>query len=91
MNINRVTKTYTWATWVMKEIFLISFSLLSLICPLADGGLLVVARDVVPDDAVRVEVVEDSNAELGLAAVAQLVAVVRLGLLVPPGKRKRGE
>ena len=42
-----------------------------------------VAGDVVPHDAVGVEVVEHPDAELGLAAVPQLVAIVRLRLLVP--------
>ncbi len=42
-----------------------------------------VACDVVPDDAVGVEVVEHGNAQLRLAAVTKLVAVVGLGL-VPP-------
>ena len=54
--------------------------------PLADGGLLVVAGDVVPHHAVRVEVVEDADAELGLAVVAELVAVVRLRALPAAGK-----
>ncbi len=36
-----------------------------------------------PHDAVGVEVVEHPDAELGLAAVPQLVAIVRLRLLVP--------
>ena len=36
---------------------------------LADDGLLVVAADVVPLDAVPVEVVEDGHARLGLAVL----------------------
>ena len=46
---------------------------------LADGGLLVVAGDVVPLDAVGVEVVEDAQAGLGVGVVAVLVPVVGLG------------
>ncbi len=44
---------------------------------LADDWLLVRAGDVVPLDAVAIEVVEDSHTGLGLAALA-LLAVVRL-------------
>ncbi len=51
--------------------------------PLADSGLLVVTGHVVPDDAVGVKVVEHADAQLRLAVVAKLVAVVRLRA-VPP-------
>ena len=60
----------------MKQHFL-SESFLS---ELADGRLLVVAGDVVPDDPVSIEVVEHPDAQLGLAVVSELVAVVGLGL-----------
>ena len=53
---------------------------------LADEGLLVVAGDVVPLDAVVVEVVEDGQA--GLALV--VLAVVRLLLAVAAGGRPVG-
>jgi len=43
----------------------------------------VVAGDVVPPDAVVVEVVED-----GHAVLAPLLAVVRLRLLLPAGEKK---
>ncbi len=45
---------------------------------LADDGLLVLAGHVVPLDAVAVEVVEDGQARLGVAAVLNLLTVVRL-------------
>lgn len=56
----------------------------------ADGGLFVVASDIVPLDAVGVEVVQDSQAHLGLVdvAVLGLVSVVGLGSLAP-GTEKR--
>jgi len=38
----------------------------------------VVAGDVVPDDTVRVEVVQHADAQLWLAIVAQLIPIVRL-------------
>jgi hypothetical protein len=45
---------------------------------LADDGLLVLAADVVPLDAVAVEVVEDRQTRFGGAAVLDLFAVVGL-------------
>ncbi len=45
---------------------------------LADDRLLVLAGHVVPLDAVAVEVVEDGHAGLGVAAVLNLLTVVRL-------------
>ena len=52
---------------------------------LADGGLLVVAGNVMPFDAIGVEVVQDTQAHFGLVdvAVLSLVAVVGLGALAP--------
>ena len=51
----------------------------------ADGGLLVVTSDIVPLDSVSVEVVENSQAHLGLVDVTilGLVTVVRLRSLAP--------
>ena len=45
---------------------------------LADDGLLVLAGHVVPLDAVAVEVVEDGQARLGVAAILNLLTIVRL-------------
>ena len=45
---------------------------------LADDGLLVLAGDVVPLDAVAVEVVEDGQARFRVAAILDLLPVVGL-------------
>jgi hypothetical protein len=57
---------------------------------LADDGLLVLAADVVPLDAVAVEVVEDRQTRFGRAAVLDLFAVVGLnaGRVESLNKRK---
>ena len=49
---------------------------------LANGGLLVVAGDVVPLDIVVVEVVEHGQTDLVLGAVLVVVSVVGLGQLL---------
>ena len=49
---------------------------------LANGGLLVVAGDVVPLDVVVVEVVEHGQADLVLGSVLVVVSVVRLRQLL---------
>lgn len=55
---------------------------------LADHGLLVVAGDVVPRDAVVVHVVEHAHARLGRAVDVEL-CVVGLADLLVPGLRPR--
>ena len=52
---------------------------------LADDGLLVVAGDVVPLDAVLVEVVED-----GQTVLDAILMVVRLGAASAAGQGRRG-
>ena len=79
-NLKRINTACVYLTINMRQCFLSE----SFFSELADGRLLVVAGNVMPDYSIGVEVIEHSDAQLGLAVVPELVAVVglRLALLV---------